>query len=150
MQDVSGYKMYNMKSKSFSRFMKGKALANVTLTFVLCFSLNKVEGLILKNQKVTIVDDFFTIFMTVVSSFASAVVCGVIVCFFLSKIKSLRRNHINSMLYMLFSAYLVANIGFYDQVYDFNCGELIVLWYGKFSSRYTIYNFTKQAAMRFR
>jgi hypothetical protein len=53
-------------------------------------------------------------------------------------------------LFIFFSTYLLACIGFFNQSWDYSSEELSVLFFGIFSSHYTRYNLSIKSARRLR
>jgi hypothetical protein len=146
MQDDSGFKMVHTNNKKFDAFMKGKAMINFIFSCLVCFSLLKDHD----SKVLHFGHDMGLIGLTFGSSLLFSLVIGVICCFVFAKVSSIRESAINEVLYIFFTTYLVASLGFFDQSWDFTSEELAVIFYGIFCSHYTRYNLSTQSASRLR
>ena len=113
MQDDSGFKMIFMKNDRFNTFLKGRAMINFVISCTIGFALNK-NAAHLKSGIFHVLDDLQTSGLVLVYSLFFAIVFGIISGFIFARVDSIRSTPINEILFIFFSTYLLACIGFFN------------------------------------
>ena len=113
MPDDSGCSMLNPKNNTFNHFLKGKMMTSFALSCLIGFSITKD-----KRANVTGVVNIgkigWTIGMTVGSTLIFSYGLGILFSFILARISSIRKAPINEILFMFFTLYLIASLGFLE------------------------------------
>lgn len=149
MQDDSGFKMIFMKNDKFNTFLKGRAMINFVISCTIGFGLNK-DAAHLKSGIFYLKDDFRTCAWVLGWSLGFALLFGILSGFIFARVKSIRSTPISEILFIFFSTYLLACIGFFNHSWDYVSEELAVLFFGIFCSHYTRYNLSIKSARRLR
>lgn len=149
MQDDSGYKLIDTNNKNFDAFSKGTSMINLIMSVSIGFSITKDYNA-MHSGHVNIPMELGMLGITIGSSLVLSLMFGVITSFLFANCSSIRQSSINEILYILFCTYLIAAIGFFDETWDFNSEELVVIFFGIFSSHYTRYNLRLESASRLR
>jgi hypothetical protein len=138
-----------MKNDRFNTFVKGRAMINFVITCTIGFALNK-NSAHLKNGGFFLKDDLLACGAVLMYSLAFAILFGIISGFIFARVESIRSTPISEILFIFFSTYLLACIGFFNQSWDYTSEELSVLFFGIFCSHYTRYNLSIKSARRLR
>lgn len=138
-----------MKNERFNTFLKGRAMINFVISCTIGFALNKNSSH-LKSGLLYPMDDIQTTGLVLVFSLFFALVFGIITGFIFARVDAIRNTPISEILFIFFSTYLVACIGFFNQSWDYTSEELSVIFFGIFCSHYTRYNLSIKSARRLR
>lgn len=149
MQDDSGFKLVQTRNKKFNAFLRGKAMINFIISMTIGFSINK-DHHAMETGHISIGKDLMIFGLTFCSSLTFSFILGIIISFMFANFSSIRQNRSNEILYLLFSTYLIAAIGFFDKTWDYNSEELAVIFFGIFCSHYARYNLRLESASRLR
>jgi len=161
MGDESGYQMLYTKDRRFNRFIKGTSLVNFIVSISICFvmvfdietdpanSTGKNDFFIAKTGTLNL-EDLKVAGWTFLYTGAASLGIGIVSSFMLARIPILRKSVLSEILFFFFVVYMTSIVGFLSTDEDYISEELILVFFGIFSSHYTRYNLSLEAGSRMR